>query len=75
MRAHMRAEVRKSRNDVLKSKGRMNWFLNSEESQMKHYLLSIVATGMLLLGSSSYASEKVTVDNFVRAELSVTFSI
>jgi hypothetical protein len=35
---------------------------------MKHYLLSIVATGMLLLGSSSYASEKVTVDNFVRAE-------
>ena len=42
---------------------------------MKHYLLSIVATGMLLLGSSSYASEKVTVDNFVRAELSVTFSI
>lgn len=35
---------------------------------MKHHLLLIVATGMLLLGSSSYASEKVTVDNFVRAE-------
>ena len=41
---------------------------------MKHHLLSIVATGMLLLGSSSYASEKVTVDNFVRAETDMTLA-
>jgi hypothetical protein len=36
---------------------------------MKRYLFSFAATGMLLLGSiSSFASEAVTVDNFVRAE-------
>lgn len=42
---------------------------------MKRYLLSFAATGMLLLGSiSSFASEVVTVDNFVRAETDMTLA-
>ena len=43
---------------------------------MKRYLLILVAMGMILLSSissySSYASEIVTVDNFVRAETDMT---
>lgn len=42
---------------------------------MKRYLFCLVVTGMLLLGSiSSFASEMVTVDNFVRAETDMTLS-
>ena len=42
---------------------------------MKRYLFSFAATGMLLLGSiSSFASEAVTVDNFVRAETDMTLA-
>ena len=42
---------------------------------MKLYLLILAATGIILLGSiSGFASEIVTVDNFVRAETDVTFA-
>jgi hypothetical protein len=42
---------------------------------MKRYLLILVAIGMILLSSiSSYASEIVTVDNFVRAETDMTLA-
>ena len=42
---------------------------------MKRYLLSFVATGILLLGSvSGFASEAVTVDSFVRAETDMTLA-
>ncbi len=40
---------------------------------MKRNLLMLVATGMIFLGSiPSFASELVTVDNFVRAETDMT---
>lgn len=42
---------------------------------MKGNLLTLAATGMILLGSiSSFASEMVTVDNFVRAETDMTLA-
>ncbi|MFH0994061.1 MAG: DUF1214 domain-containing protein [Pseudomonadota bacterium] len=42
---------------------------------MKRNLLTLAAAGMILLISiSSFASEKVTVDNFVRAETDMTFA-
>ncbi|MBN1548174.1 MAG: DUF1214 domain-containing protein [Syntrophaceae bacterium] len=42
---------------------------------MKRNLLSLATTGMILLISiSSFASEMVTVDNFVRAETDMTFA-
>ena len=42
---------------------------------MKRHLLFLAATGIILLGSiSSFASEIVTVDNFVRAETDVTLA-
>ena len=40
---------------------------------MKRYLIILTATGIILLGSiSGFASEIVTVDNFVRAETDMT---
>lgn len=40
---------------------------------MKRYLITLAATGIILLGSlSGFAAEIVTVDNFVRAETDMT---
>jgi hypothetical protein len=42
---------------------------------VKRDLLTLAATGMILLGSiSSFASEIVTVDNFARAETDMTLA-
>ena len=42
---------------------------------MKGYLLTLAATALILLGSiSGFASEIVTVDNFVRAETDMTLA-
>jgi hypothetical protein len=42
---------------------------------MKRYLFSIAAAGMVFLGSiPCFASEMVTVDNFVRAETNMTLA-
>ena len=42
---------------------------------MKRNLLGLATAGMILLGSiASFASERVTEDNFVRAETDMTFA-